>query len=118
MVLNIHTRDLHTSRDAVGALLDSLASKQDLLWPHDRWPTMRLDRPLQIGAAGGHGPIRYRVEWYEPGRAVLFRFPGRSCFAGCMMLWSRMLLIVQKLLSLHDRSKSGVGLCGYASSDV
>jgi hypothetical protein len=82
MVLNIHTRDLHTSREAVGALLDSLASKQDLPWPHDRWPTMRLDRPLQIGAAGGHGPIRYRVEWYEPGRAVLFRFTGMRGFHG------------------------------------
>lgn len=33
MVLNIHARDLNTSRDAVGALLDSLASNQDLLWP-------------------------------------------------------------------------------------
>jgi hypothetical protein len=76
MILNIHTRDLHASRDAVGALLDSLASKQDLLWPRDRWPAMRFDRPLQVGAVGGHGPIRYRVERYEPGRAILFRFTG------------------------------------------
>jgi len=82
MVLNIHTRELHTSREAVGALLDSLASKQDLLWPLDRWPAMRLDRPLQVGAVGGHGPIRYRVEWYEPGRAVLFRFTGMRGFHG------------------------------------
>jgi hypothetical protein len=76
MILNIHTRDLHTSRDAAGALLDSLASKQDQLWPRDRWPAMRFDRPLQVGAVGGHGPIRYRVEVYEPGRAILFRFTG------------------------------------------
>ena len=76
MVLNIHARDLHTSRDAVGALLDSLASKQDLVWPGDRWPAMRFDRPLQVGAVGGHGLIRYRVEMYEPGRAILFRFTG------------------------------------------
>jgi hypothetical protein len=76
MVLNIHRRDLHASRDAVGALLDSLASNQDLLWPHDRWPAMRFDRPLRIGAVGGHGPIRYIVESYEPGRAILFRFTG------------------------------------------
>jgi hypothetical protein len=76
MVLNIHARDLHASRDAVGALLDSLASNQDLLWPGDRRPAMRFDRPLQVGAVGGHGPIRYRVEMYEPGRAILFRFTG------------------------------------------
>lgn len=82
MVLNIHTRDLHTSPDAVGALLDSLASQQDLLWPYDRWPAMRLDRPLQIGAVGGHGPIRYRVAWYEPGRAVLFHLTGPRGFHG------------------------------------
>jgi len=82
MVLNIHARDLHTSRDAVGALLDSLASDQDLLWPGDRWPAMRFDRPLQVGAVGGHGPIRYRVEMYEPGRAIRFRFTGMHGFHG------------------------------------
>lgn len=76
MVLNIHARDLHASRDAVGALLDSLASNQDLLWPGDRWPALRFDCPLQVGAVGGHGPIRYRVEMYEPGRAIRFRFTG------------------------------------------
>jgi hypothetical protein len=82
MVLNIHTRDLHTSRNAVGALFDPLESNQDLFWPHDRWTVMRLDRPLQIGAMGGHGPIRYRVERYEPGRAVLFCFSGMRGFYG------------------------------------
>jgi hypothetical protein len=38
MVLKIHARDLHTSRDSVGALLDPLASNRDLLRPCDRWP--------------------------------------------------------------------------------
>jgi hypothetical protein len=33
LVCNIHTRDLYTSPDSVGALLDSLASNQDLLCP-------------------------------------------------------------------------------------
>lgn len=37
---------------------------------------MRFDRSLEVGAVGGHGPIRYRVEQYEPGRRVLFRFTG------------------------------------------
>ena len=37
---------------------------------------MRLDRPLQVGAVGGHVPIRYRVEVYEPGRAIRFRLTG------------------------------------------
>ncbi len=39
-----------------------------------QWPPMRFDRPLQVGARGGHGPIRYRVTEYEPGRRVVFRF--------------------------------------------
>ena len=43
---------------------------------------MRLDRPLQVGASGGHGPIRYTVESYEPGRAVNFRFLAPKGFVG------------------------------------
>lgn len=43
---------------------------------------MRLDRPLQVGAAGGHGPIRYEVEAYEPGRIVRFRLHAPRGFDG------------------------------------
>jgi hypothetical protein len=60
--------------DAVGALLGRLGSVDDRLWPKDRWPAMRLDRPLQVGARSGHGLIRYRVELFEPARRVRFRF--------------------------------------------
>jgi len=43
---------------------------------------MRLDRPLQEGAKGGHGPIRYQVTQFEPGRRVRFQFTGPSGFDG------------------------------------
>jgi hypothetical protein len=43
---------------------------------------MRLDRPLQVGAAGGHGPVRYEVETYEPGRLVRFRLRAPRGFDG------------------------------------
>lgn len=43
---------------------------------------MRLDRPLQVGAVGGHGPIRYQVETYEPGRRVRFRLCAPRGFDG------------------------------------
>lgn len=43
---------------------------------------MRLDRPLGVGAAGGHGPVHYVVEAYEPGRSVTFRFTKPSGFHG------------------------------------
>jgi hypothetical protein len=81
-VRNVHQRAVDDV-DAVGALLDGLGSVDDRLWPKDRWPAMRLDRPLQVGARGGHGPIRYRVEVFEPARRVRFRFERPRGFDGC-----------------------------------
>jgi hypothetical protein len=75
-VLNIHQRWLPGPPERVGALLDGLAGPGDRLWPNDRWPAIRFDRPLGPGADGGHGPIRYRVASYDPGRRVSFRFTG------------------------------------------
>ena len=43
---------------------------------------MRFDRPLAVGAIGGHGPIRYVVEEYEPGRRISFRFTAPRGFVG------------------------------------
>ena len=77
MVRNVHQRVLPLSPSEAGALLDGVASSEGGLWPTDRWPSMRLDRGLGVGASGGHGPIRYEVSDYEPGRRVTFRFsPG------------------------------------------
>jgi hypothetical protein len=80
-VQNIHRRRVG-SASRLGALLDGLASGSDLLWPGDRWPPLRLDRGLVVGARGGHGPIRYRVERYEPGQRVRFRFERPRGFVG------------------------------------
>ena len=43
---------------------------------------MRLDGPLAKGADGGHGPIRYHVESYRPGRSIVFRFSGPAGLTG------------------------------------
>ena len=43
---------------------------------------MKFDRPLCVGAQGGHGPIRYTVEAYAPGRSIRFRFTGPRGFDG------------------------------------
>lgn len=80
-VRNVHRRVVG-DMEAVGALLDRLGSVDDRLWPKDRWPALRLDRPLEVGARGGHGPIRYRVERYEPNRRVRFRFERPRGFDG------------------------------------
>jgi hypothetical protein len=81
-VLNIHARVLHAGAREVGALIDSLASEKDRVWPKAFWPAMRFDRPLGVGATGGHGPISYLVEEYRPGQLVKFRFTGPRGFNG------------------------------------
>jgi hypothetical protein len=80
-VVNVHERELRATAEQVGRLIDSLASSYDRLWPV-QWPRMSFDRPLGVGAAGGHGPIRYDVEEYTPGRSVRFRFTGPRGFDG------------------------------------
>jgi hypothetical protein len=73
--------------EAVGSRLDTLATSGDALWPHERWPRMAFDKPLRIGARGGHGPIRYLVEEYDPGRRVVFRFTHPVGFIGTHGFW-------------------------------
>ena len=74
MIRNVHERVINASIEALGALLDGLGQKDDRLWPSRSWPPMILDRPLAVGADGGHGVIRYYVSEYEPGRRVRFTF--------------------------------------------
>ena len=81
-VHNAHERVYNSDANSVGALIDSLATSEDRLWPTERWPPMRLDQPLTVGAKGGHGPIRYAVEQYISGRRVFFRFLAPRGFKG------------------------------------
>jgi hypothetical protein len=83
-ITSTHARTIDAAPAAVGALLDDLASERDVLWPTERWPTtpIAFDRPLGVGADGGHGLIRYRVSAYEPGRRVAFAFSPGSGLAG------------------------------------
>lgn len=43
---------------------------------------MKLDRPVGVGADGGHGPIRYHVTGYEPRRRVRFESHERTGVTG------------------------------------
>ncbi|KOX12499.1 hypothetical protein [Nocardiopsis sp. NRRL B-16309] len=81
-VYNTHERRLDASPDEVGALLDTLATDDDRLWPHGSWPAVFLDGPIAVGAAGGHGPVRYTVEEYVPGRRLRLRFGAPRGFDG------------------------------------
>lgn len=82
MIQNIHHRDFTQTPVEVGQLIDTLASKQDRLWPRDRWPAMRFDRSLEVGARGGHSPIHYTIERYTPASEIVFRFHKPAGFNG------------------------------------
>jgi hypothetical protein len=72
---NTHERRLNAPIQTLAPLIDRLASSQDLFWPSSRgWSAMKFDRPLAVGAIGGHGFIGYTVETYQPGREITFRF--------------------------------------------
>lgn len=71
-VNNVHRRAVRAV-EPVATAIETLSSADDAIWPR-RWPPMRLDRGLEVGSRGGHGPIRYTVEAHEPGRRVRFRF--------------------------------------------
>ncbi len=79
---SLHSRHIGAPLETIGALIDTLASDDDRLWPRSRWPAMRFDRPMGVGADGGHAFIRYDVTAYQPGRSVTFRFKGPRGLTG------------------------------------
>ncbi|MBW4720098.1 SRPBCC family protein [Saccharothrix obliqua] len=68
MIRNVHSREVPG-----GGVVDRVVE----LWPSESWPRLRLDRPLAVGATGGHSFVRYTCTEYLPGRRVEFTFaPG------------------------------------------
>ncbi len=51
------------------------------MWPGDKWWPQRFEGGLVVGAKGGHGPVRYKVEEVGP-RRVVYRFPSKGWFRG------------------------------------
>lgn len=81
-VINIHKRVLKQPITTIGPLLNTLASKNDMMLATDKWPGMKLDKGLQLGSKGGHGPIKYFVIDYQPEKSIAFQFdmPGFDGF--------------------------------------
>ena len=76
---NVHAREIAAPVDVVGEILDTFGSPDDRVWANEIWVAepVVFDRPLGVGAVGGHGQIRYSVIEYEPGRRIVFEFsPG------------------------------------------
>lgn len=81
-IYNVHERSFRVDLKFVETLLDNLSGSDDKLWPHDAWPSMEFDKPLGEGAKGGHGPVRYHVSEYFPGKRVIFQFDNEGIIAG------------------------------------
>lgn len=81
-VINQHKRIINQPVSIIGAMLTTLATANDLMIATNKWPAMKLDKGLQIGSKGGHGPIKYFVKDYQPEKQVTFQFdmPGFDGF--------------------------------------
>lgn len=60
-VVNIHRRKINQSKESIIQLFKTLSTKNDAIWPFEKWPAMRFQDGLKIGAKGGHGRIRYTI---------------------------------------------------------
>lgn len=81
MIRNVHQRAYPVPAAQVGALVARVAEPDSPVWPPG-WPPMVLDRPLGVGAVGGHGPIRYRCTEWVPGRRAQFTLAPGSPIEG------------------------------------
>ena len=62
--------------------MKTLSTENDLIWPKENWPEMKFKDGIQVGAKGGHGPILYTVEKYDPNEIIQFRFSKPIGFNG------------------------------------
>ncbi|MBM7790453.1 hypothetical protein [Tenggerimyces flavus] len=74
MFSNVHTRVIAAPRPELGKLLERITEPDSPSWPSRHWPPMVLDNGLEVGSAGGHGPIRYYVTDHQPGSRIEFTF--------------------------------------------
>ena len=73
-VINIHKRRINQPKEKVSLLFNTLASKNDEIWPYEHWPAIKLENGLKIGSKGGHGTIRYTVVEFIEGHFIKFQF--------------------------------------------
>ena len=73
-IINIHTRKIAQPKSEIAKFFKTLASENDMMLATNKWPPMKLDKGLQIGSRGGHGPIRYFVTEYQQDNFIKFQF--------------------------------------------
>jgi hypothetical protein len=77
MIENVHVRQIPDSAEVIDRVVE--------LWPR-AWPPLVLDRPLGVGAKGGHAFVRYSCTDYVPGERVEFTFSPRFGLVGTHVL--------------------------------
>lgn len=73
-IINIHQRTIAQPKAQVVELMKTLATTEDKVWPKEKWPKMKFKEGLKKGAKGGHGPIGYQIEYYNPDDRIEFSF--------------------------------------------
>ena len=73
-VINIHKRTIQQPKSEIVKLFNTLASVDDRMLAVTKWSPMKLDKGLQVGSKGGHGPIKYFVTDYHPEKSITFQF--------------------------------------------
>lgn len=81
-VINLHTRTINQPKHKVEELFRTLSSKNDMMLATDKWSPMILDNGLNVGSKGGHGPIKYKVQDYNPDNYIQFQFTEPKGFNG------------------------------------
>jgi len=82
IVINIHKRKLKQTKNQVGILFKTLATKEDKIWPIEKWPAIRFKEPLSIGVKGGHGSVKYTIIEFVEGKSIKFKFSKPDGFIG------------------------------------
>jgi hypothetical protein len=60
-VINIHKREIQQPKIEIARLFNTLATDHDMMLATEKWSPMKLDKGLQVGSKGGHGPMKYFV---------------------------------------------------------
>lgn len=81
-VTNIHKRKIDQPKEDVSKLFKTLATREDKIWPIEKWPAMYFKEGIKVGSKGGHGMIRYKVVSLKKGEHIKFEFTKPDGFYG------------------------------------
>ena len=70
-VTNIHKRQISQPIAELAMVFNTLSTDNDMILATDKWSPMKLDKGLQVGSKGGHGPMKYFVTEYQPEKSII-----------------------------------------------